>query len=538
MFIRVQNAKKDEKGNIIGGSASLVESIYVKGGNSPTKQRLVEKLGSIVFMPDRRSGIFLTPDRGLVEYDLDANAFSDISIDDPRLEGREIFPEPRIHTLFGDCDAVLSFMKSEGIIRILRNLAVDDDAMMERMLCHILHCILRDGANITCDRFIERSFVSNIINVPSSTLRTDSRFYQNMGTYELKLEFFRQFTDLMRKRYPDFGKGCYVDSTPLSNDISNFPLNRLCSHGTNTSSNQVRLVLILDISTGLPVWFDLIPGNVLDLSTIMDVSERVSRALGIRIEDFVLDAGYVCRSVIEAYNLDDNPDKTLIARMPNKNGYNMEKLFHESRNLFSNAKYSFVRKSHTYFGIRREVEIFGKREYAYIYVDDENASDYYKTYLSKHRDKYDGMTMKDRNRVRYEGGFFVLVSNVDTTPEHLLDLYYGRTEIETVFLTAKEHLKLLPLNKQEEDTVRGKIMQDMIALIAYLQIRQRTVPTGRSVSDYIYDLQSVMAYRSDRDTIKVEFANKQAKAAYGLLGEIPPASISIAEYRKSLYLSV
>ena len=538
MFIRVQNAKKDGEGNIIGGSASLVESVYVKDGPSPTKQRLVEKLGTIVFMPDRRSGIFLTPDRGLVEYDLDSGVFTDVQPGDPRISGRVLFPEPRIHTLFGDCDSVLSFMKSEGIVRILRNLAVDDDAMMERMLCHILHCILRDGANITCDRFIERSFLSNVLRIPTSTLRTDIRFYQRMGAYELKLDFFRQFTDEMRKRFPGFGKGCYVDSTPLTNEICNFPLNRLCSHGVNSSSNQVRLVLILDIRTGLPVWFDLIPGNVLDLSTIMDVNERVSRALGIRIEDFVLDAGYVCRNVIEAYNLDDNPDKTLIARMPNKNGYNMEKLFHETRGLFSNAKYSFVRQGHTYFGIRKEVEIFGKREYAYVYVDDENASDYYKSFLAKHHDRYEGMSMKDKNRVRYEGGFFVLVSNVDTTLDRLLDLYYGRTEIETVFLTAKEHLKLLPLNKQEEETVRGKIMQDIIALITYLQIRKRTAPTGRSVSDYIYDLQSVMAYRDDADTVKVEFVNKQAKAAYNLLDAAVPASISVSVYRKSLYLSV
>jgi hypothetical protein len=35
VFIRVQNAKKDGEGNIIGGSASLVESVYVKDGSRP-----------------------------------------------------------------------------------------------------------------------------------------------------------------------------------------------------------------------------------------------------------------------------------------------------------------------------------------------------------------------------------------------------------------------------------------------------------------------------------------------------------------------
>ena len=71
-------------------------------------------------------------------------------------------------------------MRSEGIVRILRNLSVNDDAVTERMLCHILHCVLRDGANITCDRFTERSFISNVVGVPASSLRTDSRFYQGI----------------------------------------------------------------------------------------------------------------------------------------------------------------------------------------------------------------------------------------------------------------------------------------------------------------------------------------------------------------------
>ena len=47
-----------------------------------------------------------------------------------------------------------------------------------------------------------------------------------------------------------------------------------------------------------------------------------------------------------------------------------------------------------------------------------------------------------------------------------------------------------------------------------------------------------MAYRADADTIKVEFVNKQAKEAYSLLDAKAPASISVPEYRKSLYLSV
>ena len=39
-FIRIQNAKKDEEGNIVGGSASIVESVYVSTGKNHCKQVL------------------------------------------------------------------------------------------------------------------------------------------------------------------------------------------------------------------------------------------------------------------------------------------------------------------------------------------------------------------------------------------------------------------------------------------------------------------------------------------------------------------
>ncbi|MBR1871791.1 MAG: hypothetical protein IJ795_01100 [Bacteroidales bacterium] len=38
-----------------------------------------------------------------------------------------------------------------------------------------------------------------------------------------------------------------------------------------STSVQTRLVLVLDEETELPVWYDIIPGNVLDISTIMTV---------------------------------------------------------------------------------------------------------------------------------------------------------------------------------------------------------------------------------------------------------------------------
>lgn len=147
------------------------------------------------------------------------------------------------------------------------------------------------------------------------------------------------------------------------------------------------------------------------------------------------------------------------------------------------------------------------------------------------------MSMREKNRIRYREGFFVLVSNIDTEPDRMLDRYYGRTEIESVFNCDKEYVGLLPLSKQKRETVNGEIMQDMITLIVYMQIRKVTAPTGRSVSDCIYDLQSLDCYRSDQDTLIVSAPNRQVKAAYALFGYEIPDKVSISEYRDRIYLS-
>lgn len=103
----------------------------------------------------------------------------------------------------------------------------------------------------------------------------------------------------------------------------------------------------------------------------METVNDVAVSLGIEIESFVLDAGYVCRELMDAFHI--GTEKTIIARMPAKKGYPFKTLYHQDKSLFSHAKYDFIRNHHDYFGKKNEVEIFGKKEYAYVYVDRNNA---------------------------------------------------------------------------------------------------------------------------------------------------------------------
>ena len=369
-------------------------------------------------------------------------------------------------------------------------------------------------------------------DIPASSLHSDTRFFSILGDDKTKVMFFRSFVSLMQKKDPSFGRGCYVDSTPLPNDIDDNPFNALCCHGFASSEVMTRLVLVLDEKSGLPVWYDIIPGNVLDINTVMTTVNDVADSLGIEIDSLVLDAGYVSKELVGTFHI--GTEKTIIGRMPARKGYPYKTLYWEVKDLIGKGKYAFVRKHHTYFGVRREIELFGQKEYAYVYVDQYNALKRFSDYLSEHEDEYAEMKVKDKDWMTVKYGYFILISNLDLSPKALLTEYFGRTDIEIVFKTSKEYLDLLPLSKWTDLTVRGKILHDIINTICLLFLRKELLPSGRSVSEIIGKCQSLMCFRNNRGVVTVETPGKQVKEYYKLLQLDVPAHVDLQKYAPAI----
>ena len=533
-FIKAQKIVRDDSGRVISGSAAIVDAVYVStGAKAHSKQQVREKLGRVLYLSgDKKEGVFQSPTRGLVEYNASSDSFAPVDKDDPRINAEDFFPEPEVHTVFGDAYLLLKFLEKCGLLPVLRGVFPKDEAY-GRTLCHILHGILRDGSRIGCDNFIQKSFASYVFgDVPPGSLHSDTRFFSLLGDDNVKMSFFKAFVSYMQGRDPSFGKGCYVDSTPLPNDIDDNPFNALCCHGVSSSEVMTRLILVLDEASGLPVWYDIIPGNVLDISTVMTVVNDVADSLGIEIDSLVLDAGYVSKDLVEAFHI--GTDKTVIGRMPARKGYPYKTLYWEVKDLINRGKYAFVRKHHAYFGFRKEIDLFGYREYAYVYVDQYNALKRFSDYLSEHEEEYSELKAKDKDWLTVKYGYFVLVSNRDLTPKELLSEYFGRTDIEVVFKTSKEYLELLPLSKWTNQTVRGKILHDMIDTIVFLMLRKALAHSGRSTSEIFGKCQALMCYKNSKGIVTVETPSKQVKEYYKLLNLSVPAHIELDKFSSSI----
>ena len=533
-FIKAQKLTYDNDGRITGGSAAIVDTIYGDFGSYHAKHRVREKLGKVLFLsPDKKTGIFLSPTRGLVEYDATSDKFCDVERDDPRIGTQEVFPETEIHTVFGDTYLLLNFLKKSGMLSVLRRVFTKDTDY-ERLLIHLLHGILKDGSRISCDSFIEKSFASYVLrNVPLPSLHSDTYFFSLLGEDSVKMNFFKSFVSFMKSRDSDFGRGCYVDSTPLPNDIEDNPFSALCCHGVGSSEIMTRLILVLDERSGLPVWYDIVPGNVLDVNTIMTVINNVADSLNIEIDSLVLDAGYVSKELLQEFHI--GTEKTIIGRMPNRRGYPYKKLYWDLKAQIGKGKYEFVQRRHAYFGKKLVVEVFGHPEYAYVYVDHNNALKRYSDYLLEHEEEYNSMKDKDKDWYTVKFGYFVLLSNINTSPAELLKEYFSRTTIEMVFKTQKEYLDLLPLSKWSDQTVRGKILNDIISTIVLLEFRKAVNEGGYSTSEIIGTTQSLMCFRNRDGMVTVETPGKKVRQYYKLAGIDIPAHVDTARFIKNIF---
>ena len=460
-FIKTQKLVFNEDGTIKSGSAAIIDTTYVKDAKYHTKHSVRERLGKVLFISsDKKVGIFQSPNRGLVEYNANLDSFKEVSLDDERIAHKKLKESTQIHTVFGDAYFLFKFMKNEHLLEVLSKVFTKNEDM-QRMIAHIIHGIAKDGSRITCDNFIEKSFISYLCkDLNFNTLKSDTSFFSKLGNDDIKVSFFKEFVKAMKKLDPEFGKACFIDSTPLPNDIENNPFNALSCHGINSTGVMMRLVLIADNKTGLPVWYEIIPGNVLNINTVMTVVEDVTTTLGIEIGDLVLDAGYISKNLLQAFNVDS--EKTLIGRMPAKKGYPYKDLYWEFKEQFNRGKYQFIRNSHSYFGKQKQIEIFGVKEYAYLYIDRNNALQYFNKYLLNHGEEYAKLKDKDKDWKMVCGGYFVIISNLDLTPEEMLSRYFARVDIEGFFKTSKHYLDLLPIAKWKDDTVRGGILFDMI----------------------------------------------------------------------------
>ena len=96
--------------------------------------------------------------------------------------------------------------------------------------------------------------------------RRISEFLESLGREENYRAFFPLHITYVMNQVKD-DKGILIDSTGVPNSI-HFPLTAISNHNGKIN-NEMRLIAVVQKSTGMPLYFRYIPGNIIDVNTIV-----------------------------------------------------------------------------------------------------------------------------------------------------------------------------------------------------------------------------------------------------------------------------
>lgn len=285
----------------------------------------------------------------------------------------------------------------------------------------------------------------------------------------------------------------------------------------------------------------------MDMSTLEFIREDVASTLGIEICSFVLDSGYTSENLIRSFKTD--PTIRIITLMPDRKGYPYHELYEEFKDSMLLPKFDIMYDGAPYSGWTREIVLFDTDVWTYVFVDKQRALDGYRHYRIAHEQEFQKLTDDEQLWKTVETGFFILISNKDTTTGDILERYRERTDIEEVFKTAKSFLGLLPLAKWNDRTVRGKILHDVIETIVRLLMRSRAREIREerkkkrrkrlpavALMDSFHECAANICFRTEQGGLRIDTPTRQVREAYDRLGYSVPAYVKLEQWKKELLL--
>jgi len=317
---------------------------------------------------------------------------------------------------------------------------------------------------------------------------------------------------------------------------------------------QINLAVVKDATTGLPLSFKDVPGNIADFTLVKQLLADFDNYETGRVK-LCLDRGFYSQTNIDG--LMDAHMKFLIGVRTGLN-YVKQTLDEHHHDLRSPECYSEdrdvygLRLAHPWTPAGQETT---KRSYLHLYYDPQRAVDEEKT-LSKliiklHRELDTGQTTPDHKNLytkffhktktgwainhdaieaeRHKHGYFALLSN-DASLDcwQALDIYRSKDQIEKAFHNIKDRLNLRTTGVHNQETWTGKLFTVFTALIltTELQCRMKTAGLNKqyTLTELLDQIETIEQYRSAGHRPSILNITKTQTEIYTKLDTTPPTT--------------
>lgn len=395
---------------------------------------------------------------------------------------------------FGDAYFLNQFVISSDLYIALKEVFFDH---YSEMLPLMIYRLCAQSAMYNCEEWMSGSVTAYLYKNISLSSQRISDFFNMLGDEDVQRSFF--------KAYLNFVGGCeksvIIDATSLPNQI-HIDFNAW-GHADGKIEKQFRFLCVLDQETKAPLFYRLLPGNIVDVNTLQTTINEL-KAMGVNNSFVLIDAGYFSESNInELYKQKIN----FLSRMPaGRKIYNHLILNHAD--TVEALKHSYLIGERSYFAISVEIDLYGHKGYAFLILDPERKA----KEIRELQQKYcNDPSERDDNKDKFEflsAGMMILVSSKPISVSEIVQSYYLRQSIEQVFGCAKSELNLLPIRNHNDKTVRGYLFFQFILLIFYLKIKEKYL-NQYTVEQLLLILRKLKCKVFDKQIIPAEQTKKQ-----------------------------
>ena len=445
----------------------------VREGGKVTKGSQVY-LGRVV---DKKLHIFRSRERGLFAYDIEKGEFLDPprGYDEPPARRKNARPRPKVLSVsFGDAWLLDRFLRESGLMRCVEACcaipgpapAIDTAwALLEfYVLCSLSNCHAEDWWELTYAHML----------YPKARMSSQraGEALADLGSEEAKRAFFAEYLKLTERA----DDAILIDSTGVPN-VAKMPLTAVSNHN-GVVSEGCRLIYVVQQHTGLPLFFRVIVGNVVDVSTVTRTIRKL-RKLGINTKFAILDAGYYCHA-----NADALMEAKVSFLMRMDSGFKVYKdavaehlpsLESRENAVTCHGRLVYVKRVHCKIGKKGD-----RPAYLYICKDETMRGVQKRDAIARAAEL--GKSAAELHDELADKGIFVLVSTRRIARERLLPLYYTRDRAEKVFEIAKQGAKMLSVNVETEATLRGHLLLSFVATATLKMMSDRLAQSKTSLT--------------------------------------------------------
>ncbi|MCD8286511.1 MAG: transposase [Clostridia bacterium] len=453
---------------IIRNGQYATAAVSKRDGNSTSISS--NYLGKII---DEEQGIFWSRKRGLFKFDIETGEYSDAPDDisaryDPHDKNLDYISS----TIFGDVYVLNEFLYKSGLMSVIDTLPCKNKDTLHSM---ILFYALSDLANCDAAEWYKGTVAHLLYPNASMNSQRISEFLAEIGKDEVTYNFQKKYISFVFSQY-DPDRNILVDSSGVPNDI-HFDLTRVSNHNGKVS-NEIRLALVFQSKTGLPLFYTAVPGNVMDVTTLERIFAHLE-AMHVKVDSCIMDAGYNSAANLDMFYAND---KKCICDYITRTKCNSKQL----TDMVSKAlpglicadnivqygnRYLYMVKQTIKVGVDED-----KPAFLYLGLDCEQYG--LNIIHMCQKAKKEPLTADEVNDIMTNSGFVGFISSHDYSCEEMLPQYYKRQFAEQTFDLMKHYTKLLPVRVQTLETFHGHLLLSYIVSCALRMIQIKMKEAG------------------------------------------------------------